>query len=177
MTTLSARFDDAFKYAHEVHAAQTRKGSASPYIGHLMGVASIVLDDGGGEDEAIGALLHDAAEDGGGRERLEDIRARFGDAVARIAPTPGRRRSRPGPTVSARMSSTRERCRRAACGWPPPTRSTTPTRSCAICATLAMRCGPGSMRPPMTSSRITRDLSGRCARPGAVGSWKSWTGS
>ena len=84
MTTLSARFGDAFKYAHEIHAAQTRKGSASPYIGHLMGVASIVLDDGGNEDEAIGALLHDAAEDHGGRKRLEDIRARFGDAVARI---------------------------------------------------------------------------------------------
>ena len=49
-----------------------------------MGVSSIVLDDGGSEDEAIAALLHDAAEDHGGRERLEDIRRRFGDAVARI---------------------------------------------------------------------------------------------
>ena len=49
-----------------------------------MGVASIVLDDGGSEDEAIGALLHDAAEDHGGRARLEEIRARFGDAVAKI---------------------------------------------------------------------------------------------
>ena len=67
-----------------MHAAQQRKGTNAPYIGHLMGVASIVLDDGGTEDEAIGALLHDAAEDHGGRERLEDIRARFGDAVARI---------------------------------------------------------------------------------------------
>jgi (p)ppGpp synthase/HD superfamily hydrolase len=84
MTTLTVRFDEAFKYAHEVHAAQTRKGNSSPYIGHLMGDASIVLDDGGSEDEAIGALLHDAAEDQGGRERLEDIRRRFGDAVARI---------------------------------------------------------------------------------------------
>jgi (p)ppGpp synthase/HD superfamily hydrolase len=84
MPVLTARFDDAFRYAHDVHAAQTRKGSAAPYIGHLMGVASIVLDDGGSEDEAIGALLHDAAEDHGGRTRLDDIRSRFGDAVARI---------------------------------------------------------------------------------------------
>jgi (p)ppGpp synthase/HD superfamily hydrolase len=81
---LTARFDDAFRYAHEVHAAQTRKGTGSPYIGHLMGVASIVLDDGGNEDEAIGGLLHDAAEDHGGRQRLEDIQIRFGPAVARI---------------------------------------------------------------------------------------------
>jgi GTP pyrophosphokinase len=49
-----------------------------------MGVASIVLDDGGSEDEAIGALLHDAAEDHGGRARLDDILKRFGEGVARI---------------------------------------------------------------------------------------------
>jgi (p)ppGpp synthase/HD superfamily hydrolase len=85
MPSLTQRFDEAFRYAHEVHADQVRKGPADvPYIGHLMGVASIVLDDGGGEDEAIGALLHDAAEDHGGRERLDDIRKRFGDAVAKI---------------------------------------------------------------------------------------------
>ena len=84
MAPLGTRFDAAFRYAHEVHAEQRRKGSNAPYVGHLMGVASIVLDDGGGEDEAIGALLHDAAEDHGGRARLDDIRARFGDGVARI---------------------------------------------------------------------------------------------
>lgn len=84
MAMLTSRFDDAFRYAHEVHGPQTRKGTSAPYLGHLMGVASIVLDDGGTEDEAIGALLHDAAEDQGGRARLEDIRSRFGDAVARI---------------------------------------------------------------------------------------------
>ena len=81
---LTARFDEAFRFAHQVHATQTRKGTSSPYIGHLMGVASIVLDDGGNEDEAIGALLHDAVEDQGGRERLEEIRRLFGDPVTRI---------------------------------------------------------------------------------------------
>ena len=81
---LTAKFDEAFRYAHRVHADQTRKGTAAPYIGHLMGVASIVLDDGGSGDEAIGALLHDAVEDRGGRPRLEEIRTMFGDAVARI---------------------------------------------------------------------------------------------
>lgn len=84
MPTLTDRFDAAFHYAREVHAAQFRKGTDHPYIGHLMGVASIVLDDGGSEDEAIGALLHDAAEDQGGRQRLEDIRQRFGETVAKI---------------------------------------------------------------------------------------------
>jgi GTP pyrophosphokinase len=84
MVRLTRRFDEAFRYAHELHADQTRKGTAAPYLGHLMGVASIVLDDGGNEDEAIAALLHDAPEDHGGRPRLEEIRSRFGDAVARI---------------------------------------------------------------------------------------------
>ena len=84
MTKLTSRFDDAFRYAHDVHSAQTRKGTGAPYISHLMGVASIVLDDGGSEDEAIGALLHDAAEDGGGEATLAEIRARFGDIVGDI---------------------------------------------------------------------------------------------
>ncbi len=84
MTKLTSRFDDAVRYAREVHAGQARKGTDIPYLGHLIGVPSIVLDDGGTEDEAIAALLHDAAEDHGGRERLENIRAHFGDAVAAI---------------------------------------------------------------------------------------------
>jgi (p)ppGpp synthase/HD superfamily hydrolase len=84
MAPLTSRFDAAFAYAHAVHAAQTRKVTGAPYIGHLMGVSSIVIDDGGTEDEAIAALLHDAAEDCGGRDRLEDIRAHFGDSVAKI---------------------------------------------------------------------------------------------
>jgi GTP pyrophosphokinase len=84
MPTLSRRFDEAFAYAHQVHAGHMRKGNGVPYIGHLMGVASIVIDDGGSEDEAIAALLHDAPEDRGGRARLDEIRARFGDAVAKI---------------------------------------------------------------------------------------------
>ena len=84
MATLTRKFEEAFAYAHDAHRDHTRKGSGAPYIGHLMGVASIVIDDGGSEDEAIAGLLHDAAEDCGGRERLDDIRARFGDVVAKI---------------------------------------------------------------------------------------------
>jgi (p)ppGpp synthase/HD superfamily hydrolase len=81
---LSDRFLEAVRYAAAAHQGQTRKGTTVPYLSHLLGVASIVLGDGGNEDEAIAALLHDAAEDQGGRERLEDIRQRFGDVVARI---------------------------------------------------------------------------------------------
>jgi GTP pyrophosphokinase len=84
VTQLTGRFFEAASYAAEAHKEQKRKGTEIPYISHLLAVASFVLDDGGGEDEAIAALLHDAAEDQGGRPRLEDIRARFGDNVARI---------------------------------------------------------------------------------------------
>jgi (p)ppGpp synthase/HD superfamily hydrolase len=81
---LSARFEAALAYAAHLHAGQTRKGSEIPYIGHLLGVTSIVLQNGGDEDQAIAALLHDAAEDQGGVETLEQIRGRFGDTVADI---------------------------------------------------------------------------------------------
>jgi (p)ppGpp synthase/HD superfamily hydrolase len=84
MPRLTQRFDEAFLYAHQLHGDQVRKGTSAPYIGHLMGVASIVMEDGGSEDEAIGALLHDAAEDHGGLERLNDVRERFGQGVAKI---------------------------------------------------------------------------------------------
>jgi (p)ppGpp synthase/HD superfamily hydrolase len=84
MTRLTERFVEAVRYANEAHSAQPRKGTDVPYISHLLAVASIVLDDGGDEDQAIAALLHDAAEDHGGRDRLEDIRKRFGDTVAHI---------------------------------------------------------------------------------------------
>jgi (p)ppGpp synthase/HD superfamily hydrolase len=81
---LTDRFDAAFLYAHQLHRAQTRKGTPIPYISHLMTVAALVIEHGGNEDQAIGALLHDAAEDQGGAETLEEIRKRFGDAVAEI---------------------------------------------------------------------------------------------
>ena len=52
---LTKRFDDAFRYAHELHRAQTRKVAAVPYIAHLMTVASLVIEHGGDEDQAIAA--------------------------------------------------------------------------------------------------------------------------
>ena len=82
--TLSARFDQALLYATLVHAGQTRKGGGAPYVSHLLGVASLALEYGADEDEAIAALLHDAVEDAGGTGRLEDIRGRFGHNVAAI---------------------------------------------------------------------------------------------
>jgi GTP pyrophosphokinase len=81
---LSERFEDALVYAARLHANQTRKRSHIPYIAHLLGVTGIVLEDGGDEDEAIAALLHDAVEDQGGLSTLEDIRQNFGDTVAEI---------------------------------------------------------------------------------------------
>lgn len=71
-------------YAHQVHQNQRRKGTGIPYIAHILGVAALAIEYGASEDEAIGALLHDAAEDGGGEATLAEIRARFGDAVADI---------------------------------------------------------------------------------------------
>jgi GTP pyrophosphokinase len=83
-STLGRRFEEAVVYALHIHAAQTRKGTPTPYIAHLLGVAALVLEGGADEDVVIAALLHDAAEDQGGRMRLHDIRGRFGDRVAAI---------------------------------------------------------------------------------------------
>lgn len=79
---LGERFDQALVMANDLHAGQTRKASGVPYISHLLGVAALVLEHGGTEDAAIAALLHDAAEDQGGRETLKAIQDAFGDQVA-----------------------------------------------------------------------------------------------
>jgi (p)ppGpp synthase/HD superfamily hydrolase len=84
VSRLSKRFDEAFLYAHEAHRDQRRKKTDRPYISHLMGVASLVLQYGGDEEQAIAALLHDVVEDCGGAPRLAEIREKFGERVARI---------------------------------------------------------------------------------------------
>lgn len=81
---LSPRFESALIYAALIHAHQQRKETGIPYLSHLLAVAAIALEHGATEDEAIGALLHDAGEDAGGEGRIADIRLRFGDAVAAI---------------------------------------------------------------------------------------------
>jgi (p)ppGpp synthase/HD superfamily hydrolase len=81
---LSGQFEYALAYAAHVHRAQPRKGTDLPYAGHLLSVAGIVLHNGGTEQEAIAALLHDAPEDQGGHLRLQDIASQFGPHVARI---------------------------------------------------------------------------------------------
>ena len=83
-TVLTDRFDRALLYATHVHGGQVRKGSSTPYVAHLLAVAATVLEYGGDEDLAIAALLHDSVEDQGGKARLEDVRNRFGERVARI---------------------------------------------------------------------------------------------
>ncbi|MGY1728085.1 HD domain-containing protein [Geodermatophilus sp. SYSU D01062] len=84
---LSSRYDEALAYASEHHRNQLRKGSRVPYLTHLMSVSALVLEHGGGEDQAIAGLLHDAVEDapkGTGGAVLAEIRSRFGDDVADI---------------------------------------------------------------------------------------------
>src|SRR4051794_4139129 len=81
---LTERFDAALHYATRHHARQLRKGTPIPYAAHLLAAASLVLEMHGDEDEAIGALLHDVVEDGGGRRALDEIEQAFGADVARM---------------------------------------------------------------------------------------------
>lgn len=86
---LSAQFQEAFIFVAVLHADQFRKGTQVPYISHLMGVAGLVLEHGGSEDEAIAALLHDTIEDqahklGGSEAMKAEIQTRFGQSVLDI---------------------------------------------------------------------------------------------
>jgi len=85
-----------------------RKGSKAPYLSHLLEVCAIVLRYGGGEDAAIAAFLHDAAEDHGGKPRLVDIqrklrqdRRRYRGGVHRLHEDPEGPLGRPEEGVPA----------------------------------------------------------------------------
>ena len=85
---LSDRFTRAVDYARVLHT-EFRKGTRIPYMAHLLGVASLVMGEAGGqipvtEDMVIAAILHDTAEDHGGQRTLDDVEEKFGSNVARM---------------------------------------------------------------------------------------------
>jgi len=87
---LTSRFYRAIVFAGELHVSQVRKGTAIPYVAHLMAVAALVLEHGGTEEQAIAGLLHDAIEDqgecfeGGADGLRQEIERGFGTAVLAI---------------------------------------------------------------------------------------------
>lgn len=80
---LGSPFEEALVYAAFAHRNQLRKGGSIPYLSHLLGVASLVLDHGGDEAAAAAALLHDCIEDCG-IEHEPFILEAFGEAVLGI---------------------------------------------------------------------------------------------
>ena len=96
---LTDRFVSALQFAHDVHRSQIRKDTTIPYVSHLLSVAGLVLESGGGEDLAIAGLLHDAVEDAekiSGEEMSDRIRSKFGDRVADIVDGCSDAKSSPG---------------------------------------------------------------------------------
>jgi (p)ppGpp synthase/HD superfamily hydrolase len=81
---LTSRFHDAVGLALLLHQKQLRKGTDTPYVGHLLAVTALVIEHGGSEDQAIAAVLHDAVEDQGGEPTLALIRESFGEVVAEL---------------------------------------------------------------------------------------------
>jgi GTP pyrophosphokinase len=74
---------DAAALAFRLHADQRRKGTAIPYLAHLMAVSALVLEHGGDQEQAVAGLLHDAIEDCGAEHEVT-IAAQFGPRVAAI---------------------------------------------------------------------------------------------
>jgi guanosine-3',5'-bis(diphosphate) 3'-pyrophosphohydrolase len=79
---MTPRLERALRWAAECHQGHCRKGSATPYVEHLMGVALILDRVGFDEDVIIAGLLHDAMEDA--EVTREQISERFGVEVTEI---------------------------------------------------------------------------------------------
>ena len=110
---LTDRFEAALAFAAQIHQDHSRKRSQVPYLSHLLSVAALVLEDGGGEDEAIAALLHDAIEDQGHRTDLADLRRRFGARVAEIVDACSDTDQHPKPPWRGRKEAFIDRMRHA----------------------------------------------------------------
>jgi len=82
------RLLEATRLAWLWHGDQTRKGKPTSYMSHLLQVEGLVIDYGGGPDEAIAALLHDSLEDAESpadrTAREREIESHFGPRVLRI---------------------------------------------------------------------------------------------
>lgn len=98
---LTTRFLDALKLVFELDANHPRKGTEIPYLAHLMGVCATVLVNGGDEDQACAALLHDTLEDHPERVTPKSLEAKFGKKVAAmvaaLSDTPNGYRGGPKP--------------------------------------------------------------------------------
>lgn len=81
---LSTRLVDAIELVVQIHGRDSRKQSPVPVIAHLLGVCALVQQDGGDEDEAIAALLHDALEDKPDLISAVAIEERFGSRVLQL---------------------------------------------------------------------------------------------
>jgi len=112
-THLSDRFREALDMAFELHKHQERKGSREPYFTHLMSVAALVLENGGSENQAISALLHDAVEDQGGLPTLEMIKSKLGQEVADIVDGCTDAYTQPKPPWKERKSAYLEKLKTA----------------------------------------------------------------
>lgn len=73
----------AVMLATQVHRHQRRSADGAPYLIHPLQVARLVCHWGGGQEDVVAAVLHDAVEDnpGGAAPMLAHIQGLFGRAV------------------------------------------------------------------------------------------------
>ncbi len=77
---MTLNVERALRWASVCHRGQSRKGSDTPYIEHVFGVALILDRAGFDEDVVIAGLLHDVVEDT--EATLDQVEEKFGAGVA-----------------------------------------------------------------------------------------------
>lgn len=107
---LSKKFFKATEWAATRHAERAPDPArAAPSLGQVLGIASLLLDDGANEREAIAAVLLDAVGDA--EVPIDEFRERFGKKVAKLVATAADARTDVG-RGSRRLDATTWRERR-----------------------------------------------------------------
>jgi (p)ppGpp synthase/HD superfamily hydrolase len=151
----------ALTLAFKLHGHDARKKSTVPYIAHLLAVCELVQLDGGNENEAIAALLHDALEDKPKEINRKKIRYKFGKEVLKMIEVsidtpkdytggqkPPWKERKDASTISARQIH-------LYCASQLRIRSIMPGRYWQIINGWVMRCGSGSMLEKKINYGIT----------------------
>lgn len=106
----SARVDEALRFTARVFRCKRRKGTAVPYLSHLLHVSAWVAEHGGNEDQMVAALLHDYLEDVQGATS-DELEARFGTTVARMVEALSDSQTHPKPPWQQRKQDFLRRLR------------------------------------------------------------------
>ena len=78
------KYKQAIDLSYSFYKDKYRKGIKMPYFTYLSSVSNLIIENNGGTDEVIAALVHDLFEFENNNKRVNQIKRKFGTKVLNI---------------------------------------------------------------------------------------------